>query len=97
MRIIVRILGGSTGANSNRKENLMKQVVMLVEKRQEIKKQSIAIHEQIDTLQNLKQEKEAQKLVEKDFELFLQYGQTVARENMLLNQATVTNQNFKFN
>jgi hypothetical protein len=97
MRIIVRILGGSSNANSNRKQNLMKQVVMLVEKRQEIKKQSIAIHERIDTLQNLKQEAEAQKLVEKDFELFLQYGQTIARENMLLNQATVTNQNFKFN
>jgi prefoldin subunit 5 len=88
---------GSNDSNPNRKQNLMKQVVMLVEKRHEIKKQSNELHEKIETLQNLKQEDKARELIEKDFELFLEYGQNVSRENMLLNQATVTNRNFKFN
>lgn len=97
MRIIVRIIGGSSNANSNRKENLMKSVVMLVESRQKIKKEAKQLHEKIETFENLKQKDEVEKLIKADMELQSKYFSNIQRENMLLNMATSTNFNFKFN
>lgn len=96
MKIVVRI-GGNPGGKNPKKKDLLKQVVMLVEKRQEIKKASNELHAKIETLENLKQDEEIGKLIEQDFGLFQEYGQTIMRENMLLNIATSTNKTFQLN